>query len=88
MIYLIFLIASLFVCFFVTVFMNFVDAYLSGPNCNPLNGYLGISELVLYVILQIWLVYLFRFHKSNKGLIMSIIVLCSLSMTIILLYIR
>jgi len=88
MIYLLFLMASLIAYFFVIFLMTFIDAYFSGPNYHLLNGYVGISKVILYVILHIGLIFLFRFHKNKNKLILSLIVLISISMTMILLNTR
>jgi hypothetical protein len=82
MIYFKFLIASFIMYGITLVIVTFIDVYFSGPGSGYtlLNGYSGISKVLLYVILQVGLIFLFKFHKSAIGLFIALVVLVFFSL--------
>jgi hypothetical protein len=82
MIYLKFLIASFIMCGISLVIVTFIDVYFSGPGSGYtfLSGYLGISKVLLYIIFQLGLTFLFKFHKSVIRLFVALVVLVFFSL--------
>jgi hypothetical protein len=80
-IYLKFLIASFIMCGISLTIVTFINVYFSGPNSGSLlNGYLGISKVLLYLIFQLGLTFLFKFHKSIIRLFVALVVLVFFSL--------
>jgi hypothetical protein len=82
MVYLKFFIASFIMYGISLVIVTFIDVYFSGPGSGYtlLNGYSGISKVLLYIIFQLGLTFLFKFHKSAIRLFVALVVLVFFSL--------
>ena len=84
MIYLFFLVISIIVCAIAIMMVTFTDVYFSGPSSgySLLTEYLGISKVFFYVILQLVVIYGFRFHESKIRFLVAVVTLISFSLAI------